>query len=32
MLNTMLTQRHEMSACGDDLEIVSGLIESLCSS
>jgi hypothetical protein len=32
LLNTMLTQRYEMSACGEDLEIVSGLIESLCSS
>ena len=32
LLNTLLTQRYEMSACGEDLEIVSGLIESLCSS
>ena len=32
LLNTLLNQRYEMSACGEDLEIVSGLIESLCSS
>ena len=32
LLNTLLTQRYEMSACGEDLEIVSGLTESLCSS
>ena len=32
LLNTLLTQRYEMSACGENLEIVSGLIESLCSS
>ena len=31
LLNTLLTQRYEMSACGENLEIVSGLIESLCS-
>ena len=31
MLDTMLKQRYEMSACGEDLDTLAGLIESLCS-
>ena len=32
LLETLLDQRQDMAACGEDLETVSGLIESLCSS
>ena len=31
LLGTLLDQRYEMAACGDDVETVSGLLESLCS-
>ena len=31
LLGTLLDQRYEMAACGDDIETVSGLLESLCS-
>ena len=32
LLSTLLSQRYELTACGEDTEIVDGLIESLCSS
>ena len=31
LLDTLLDQRYEMAACGDDVETVSRLLESLCS-
>ena len=32
LLETLLQNRHEMVACGEDIDVVSGLIQSLCSS
>ena len=32
LLSTLLSQRYDLTACGEDTEIVDGLIESLCSS